>query len=88
MRLRKERNLKKGYGNVREQRKRRKEMMKIVPRQEIAYELIDGNYSHYPVGFCKSRKAWLTLGLINTHKCVVQDCVHYSPFEMDKVEQH
>ena len=78
----------KGRGNLKEQRRRRKERLKQHgPRQEYEYELIDGNYSHYPVGYCKRHLGWLTLGLMNTHKCVVRGCVQLSPFEMDKVEQ-
>lgn len=53
----------------REYRKRRRKMMREVIRQPYLYELIDGNLSHYPVAYCKWRKAYLSKGLTETHGC-------------------
>ena len=38
------------------------------------FELIDGNYSHYPVGYCARRGRFLTAGLANTHRCRQRKC--------------
>lgn len=56
-------------------RKRRKEAHRIVRPQQDEYELIDGNFSKYVVGWCRYKQAHLTLGLSNTHKCPA--CTHY-----------
>lgn len=50
-------------------RKRRKKAHRIIQPQESDYQLIDGNYSKYIVGYCGYRKGYLTLGLYDTHKC-------------------
>ena len=61
-------------GNVKAQRKRRKEMKKNVPRAPDEYLLIDGNWSHYPYGYCRRKGAYLTQGLVNTHRCDKRKC--------------
>lgn len=64
-----------GHGNRKEQRIRRKQRLKhSPPRQQFKVELIDGNFSHYPEGFCFYHQAFLTLGLIQTHRCVQRNC--------------
>lgn len=67
--------MKYGKGNIREQRKRRRKRLKNLPqKQPEMVALIDGNYSYYPYAFCKSKQAYLTLGLVNTHKCEKKHC--------------
>lgn len=57
-------------GNVAAQKRRRKARMRQNPkRSEHAVMLIDGNMSFYPAAWCAYRKAFLTQGLIETHKC-------------------
>lgn len=64
-----------GKGNRKAQQKRRREREKNRPAyQPIKVELIDGNFSHFPRAFCKSHNAFLTDGLINTHKCLQKAC--------------
>jgi hypothetical protein len=61
--------------NIKAQRKRRQERSANRPqRQSEAFELIDGNYSHYPVGYCNRKGAYLTQGLIDTHQCYKKAC--------------
>lgn len=61
-------------GNVKAQKNRYKKMIKQVPRAPDEYELIDGNYSHYPYGYCTRYGAYLTMGLSNTHRCEQRQC--------------
>ena len=61
-------------GNVKAQRKRRKKMIRQVARLPDEYLLIDGNWSHYPVAYCKRKDAYITQGLINTHRCDKRKC--------------
>ena len=62
-------------GNRKAQRKRRRERLKnLPPKQNEKFELIDGNYSYYPVAYCKCHGAYLTQGLIDTHRCSKRKC--------------
>jgi len=68
----------KNKGNRKAQRKRRKERLKQhVPRKPEPHLLIDGNYSHYPVAYCHFHKAFMTLGLVETHRCKKRKCRRY-----------
>lgn len=65
----------KNKGNIRAQKKRRKERLKNrPPKSEEKVLLIDGNYSFYPVAFCSQYKAYLTCGLADTHRCQEREC--------------
>lgn len=65
----------KGHGNVKAQRKRRRERLKSKPpKQKLMVQLYDGNFTYYPVAYCKKHKAYLTQGLIDTHKCQQREC--------------
>jgi len=65
-------------GNRKAQQKRRKERLKnLPPKQDEKCELIDGNYSYYPVAFCKCHNAFLTQGLIDTHRCDKRHCTGF-----------
>nr|DAE54313.1 MAG TPA: hypothetical protein [Caudoviricetes sp.] len=62
-------------GNRKAQRERRYERRKLRPkRQEEKHVLIDGNYSFYPAAYCKHYQAWLTVGLLETHRCAERQC--------------
>jgi hypothetical protein len=39
-----------------------------------AVELIDGNFSHYPCGYCIRYHGYLTQGLMDTHGCLKYHC--------------
>lgn len=66
-----------GKGNRKAQKKRRHERLKNRPeRLEEEYLLLDGNYSHYPVAYCRRKKAYLTQGLTDTHRCFERECMH------------
>lgn len=65
----------KGHGNIIAQRKRRKERKKhLPPKMKTKVELYDGNMSYYPVAYCKIHGAYLTQGLIDTHRCQHRHC--------------
>lgn len=72
---------KKGNGRVNEQKKRRIKRIKEnhIERQNDWYELIDGNITHYPVAYCTHYRGFLSLGLIETHKC--KGCKRYKDFK-------
>lgn len=40
------------------------------------YRLIDGNWTRQPVAYCKSKKGYLTEGLMKTHRCKKRKCMH------------
>lgn len=70
--------LKNNKGNRKAQRKRRKARLKTrPPKQEEKVLLIDGNYSYYPVAFCKFHKAFLTQGLMEVHRCPQRKCPRF-----------
>ena len=65
----------KGKGNVKAQRKRRKKRLKELPeRWDKEVLLIDGNSSFYPVAYCFHHEAFLTQGLVDTHRCDRRKC--------------
>ena len=62
-------------GNIHAQRLRRKKRLKELPKkQDVQVELIDGNFSFYPAAYCKHHGGYLTLGLIETHRCRYRKC--------------
>ena len=63
---------KKGKGNIKRQRERRRSRRKYRNKDDYyndEFELIDGNYTHYPVGFCDHYERFLSAGLVQTHRC-------------------
>lgn len=78
-------NRKKGNGNIKAQRKRRRERRKnLPPRRKVPYELIDGNFSYYPVAYCKCHDGYLTQGLIDTHRCEKRQCSGFERMMIDE----
>lgn len=62
-------------GNRKAQRKRRKERLKNKPpKSRYKVQLIDGNFTYYPVAYCKYHQAFMTEGLMTTHRCVKRKC--------------
>ncbi len=62
----------------RKQRQRRKERLKNrPPKRSVQYELIDGNWSFYPVAECRCHGGYLTRGLADTHRCMQRHCTGY-----------
>lgn len=45
--------------------------------------LIDGNYSDRAVGYCKSKKAFLTKKLMETHKCNIKKCTGFEKIDCE-----
>lgn len=67
-----------GKGNKKEQLKRRRERLKHLPARQLkSVQLIDGNFSYYPVAYCKYHSAYLTQGLVETHRCEKRHCRRY-----------
>lgn len=56
------------------QQRRRRKYHRQSPRQPDLYELIDGNWSYYPVAYCDRKRAYMTLGQVKTHKCKERQC--------------
>ena len=63
-------------GNLQAQRKRRNDRIKNHPSRPLKkhVELIDGNLSRYPVAYCEHYGAFLTVGLMDTHRCEGRKC--------------
>lgn len=73
-----------GKGNRKAQRKRRKERLKNrPPKQKEKVLLIDGNFSFYPDAYCKWHGAFLTQGLIDTHRCLKRKCPRFKKVNED-----
>lgn len=69
-------------GNRKAQRKRRRARQKNLPeKQKERYELIDGNFTHYPVAYCWRYGAWLSQGLADTHRCRQRKCRRFEKIE-------
>ena len=45
-----------------------------VSRTEYEYLTIDGNWTYYPVAYCRWYKGVLTRGMMNTHGCCERNC--------------
>ena len=55
-------------------KRRKKRLKNLPPKAEAEVRLIDGNWSFYPVAYCKSHSGYLTQGLIDTHRCDERNC--------------
>lgn len=76
------------HGNRAKQHKRRRERAKNLPTyQKQKVELIDGNFSHYPRSFCTYHGAYLTDGLIKTHRCIERHCARLKSIDCGDGEQ-
>ena len=64
-----------GKGNRKAQRKRQRDRRKNMPsKQPVKVRLYDGNFSYYPVAYCKIHGAYLTQGLVDVHRCEKRNC--------------
>lgn len=64
-------------GNIKAQRKRRRKALKErknMKPAETEVQLIDGNYTLYPAAYCKIHDGYLTLGLMDIHRCEKRKC--------------
>lgn len=78
----------KGKGSIKAQHKRRKERLKNrPPKQDEKVLLIDGNFSFYPDGYCKYYGAFLTQGLIDTHRCLHRNCPRFKEVNADEEKE-
>ena len=70
------------------QQKRREERLKHrPPPYKEKVELIDGNFSRYPEGYCDYYGGYMTRGLMDTHRCDRRDCKRLIPRErVDEIE--
>lgn len=69
-------------GNKKEQNKRRRKRQKNLPEwKEENVQLIDGNFTHYPVAYCYYRKGYLSLGLAEVHRCQERECKIFESIE-------
>ena|GEM_PF-4344443 len=57
------------------------------PPHKVKVELIDGNFSRYPEGYCDYYGGYMTRGLMDTHRCDRRDCKRFIPRErFDEIE--
>ena len=70
--------LKTNKGNRTAQRARQRKRRKNRPtEQKHPVMLVDGNFSAFPVAYCKYYKAYLTQGLVETHRCLQRKCLKF-----------
>lgn len=78
---------KRGRGDLKNQRRRRRQRMKNLPDKWFrAVELIDGNLSHYPIGYCNYHGAYVTEGIAQTHRCKEKECVRFEEVIEDETK--
>lgn len=78
----------KNKGNRKEQQKRRRQRLKHrPPKQKEEYLLIDGNWSYYPIAYCAYHKAYMTQGLVETHRCANRKCNKFRKVGNDEESQ-
>lgn len=53
------------------------EKMKASQKPEYEYEMIDGNWTSKPIGYCLNHKGYLTKNMIRTHKCKKKQCTSF-----------
>lgn len=71
-----------GRGNIKAQQQRRKQRLKYRPsKRDHEYELIDGNLTYYPTGYCEWHQAYLSVGLMETHRCNKRSCFRFKGME-------
>lgn len=72
-------------GNRKRQKKKRRERLKnLPPKQDVKFQLIDGNWSYYPVAECKCHSGFLTQGLMDTHRCMERKCSGLKVMSVEK----
>ena len=74
-----------GHGNVKAQRRRRRKNNKHIEKQDLPYQLIDGNMSYYPYGYCNWYKGFLTKNMTMCHRCEHKKCSKFEVFDKEKV---
>lgn len=76
--------LSRSRGDVKKQRKKRKERAHNLPDyQKEKYQLIDNNWTHRPRAYCQSHTGYLTDGLMNTHRCIKRGCMWLKTIQGD-----
>ena len=71
----------KGHGNIRAQRKRRRNNIDASLYIEDEVRMIDGNYTHYSYAWCQYHQGWLTKGMAMTHGCERKVCARFITYE-------
>lgn len=70
-----------GRGNRKEQFKRRRRNNKDVPLRDEHYEMIDGNMTRRPVGYCSRYRGYLTQNMQLRHNCLCRNCPRFKEIE-------
>ena len=67
-----------GKGNKAKNQRARRQFKRThqVKKRSNLYPLIDDNLSYYPYAYCKRHQGFLTVSLLNTHKCDKRMCMH------------
>ena len=66
-------------------RSHQRKNLRTTIRQNLPYELIDGNMSHFPYGYCNNYKGFLTYNLTIIHRCEKKKCPKFETFDINKV---
>lgn len=61
--------------------KRRKHNNYPTPVQDCEYEMIDGNWTTKPHGYCFRHRGYLTRNMAIRHKCEKKNCPRFHTFE-------
>ena len=61
--------------------KRRKHNNATTPVQDYEYEMIDGNWTARPYGYCFIHRGYLTRNMAIRHKCEKKKCTQFHTFE-------
>lgn len=67
-------------------RKRRRQNNKDVPKSELWFEMIDGNFTHQPYGYCYSKHGYLTKNLSKLHKCEEKHCARFNKVKEEELK--
>jgi hypothetical protein len=74
-----------GRGDRKAQKKRRRMNNAGIARQKEPVLMIDGNLTHYPVGFCQYYKGYLTNNMAERHKCLYRECPRFRAFTAEEI---
>lgn len=59
------------------QQRRRRKNNRGVPKSDLWFEMIDGNCTHQPYAYCKSKGGYLTKNMAICHGCEAKHCTGF-----------
>lgn len=70
-----------GKGDRPAQKKRRRQNNKNTERRNDTYQMIDGNFTHYPVAYCFHYNGYMTNNMVQRHGCPTRNCCRYKTMQ-------